>query len=59
MTPDDFEDTSWYDKAIETVERGLEVDPWSQGPHPKQHLEYEKTQEDKLGSIWKAKIKLF
>lgn len=53
MAPDDFEDTAGNDEAVEPVERRLEVDPRSQGPHAEQHLENEETQEHEFGSICK------
>ena len=58
MAPDDLEDAAGDDEAVEPVERGLEVDPWSQSPHTEQHLKDEQAQKDKFGSVWKRKPKL-
>ena len=44
------------DDAVEPVERGLEVDPGSEGVHPDHHLRQEEAEKDKLGVIWNKLI---
>ncbi len=53
VDPEDFEDGSSDDDAVESVEGGGEVGGKAQGVKADQHLEHERAQEDEFGVDWK------
>ena len=55
VCPDDLEDRTGDDKAVEAVEGRLEVDAWSQSPHSQKHLENKQPEEDVLHNVCKEK----
>ncbi len=51
--PEDLEQRSGDDGAVEPVERRLEVDPGGERVQTDQHLAHERPQEDELRVNWK------
>lgn len=43
------------DAAVKAVERGMEVEAWSQAVHLQKHLSQEQSEEQELCIVWKNK----